>query len=100
MSNCQIQFKYRQDNIIIQCNRNNLMKDIFKSYGLKSGLSIDEFFFLYGGDEINLEKTLSQLKDNAAEIQILVYPKNDESNENQFKKSTYIKCAECENLKF
>ena len=57
MSNCQIRFKYNQKDIIIQCQRNELMSDIISHYGTKSGLSVNGFYFLYKGDKINPDVT-------------------------------------------
>ena len=71
------------------------MKDIFSSYGNKSGLSTNEFFFLYGGNKINPDGSLYQLAGNSTAIQILVYSKTETANQTQIKKSTYIKCPQC-----
>ena len=53
MSNAQIIFKYRQENIVIQCLKNDLMKNTISRYETKSGLSANEFNFLYNGNKIN-----------------------------------------------
>ena len=94
MSNAQIKFKYRQENIIIQCLKNDLMKNIISRYETKSGLSANEFNFLYNGNKINPNLTLSQINDKDHEILILVTSIENEKNENQKKISDYIKCAQ------
>ena len=96
MSNSQIGFIYNQIKTIIQCNQNDLMRDIFNSYGNKSGLSIEELYFLYGGNKINPDETLSQLAGEATDIQILVRSNVEVSNKNKTKRSAYIKCPQCE----
>ena len=80
MSNCKIRFSYCQNEIVIQCQKNELMKDIIARYGIKSGLSIDEFYFLYNGDKINSDLTLSQVNDKDTEILIIVSSKENAKN--------------------
>ena len=96
MSNYKIRFQYNQEDIIILYQRNELMKDIIKRYGEKSGLAVDEFYFLYNGDKINPELTLNQVNDNDAEILIIVYSKKNQ--ENKDKNFNYLKCNECSDL--
>ena len=98
MSNCQVIFQYQQQDIIIQCQRNELIRDIIIRYGTKSGLSVDEFYFLYNGKKIDPDLTLSQLNDKDKEILILVYLNENTENENTVKISTnYIKNAQNDN---
>ena len=91
MSNCQIRFEYCQKDVIIQCQRNELMKDIISQYGKKSGLSVDEFYFFYNYKKINLDLTLDQINNKDKEILIIVSTKEIEEKENEVKKSDLIK---------
>ena len=97
MSNCQIRFRYCQKDVVIQCEKNEFMREIIARFGTKSWLSVDEFNFLYNGDKINPNIILSQINDKDSEILILVCPKNNNEKENILKKSDYIKCAQCDN---
>ena len=71
------------------------MKNIIGRYEIKSGLSIDEFYFLYNGDKINQDLTLAQVNNKDEEILILVYSKENARNENKMKESNIIKCIQC-----
>ena len=96
MTNYEIEFNYNQFKTIIQCNQNDLMRDIFRNFGNKSELSIDEFYFLYGGKQINPDETLYQLAGDKTRIKILVFSNTEEGNQDQIKNSTYIKCPQCQ----
>ena len=61
MSNWQIKFQNNKKEIIIKCQRNELMKDIISRYGTKSLLKIDEFGFLYNETKINMDQTFIKL---------------------------------------
>ena len=75
MSNCQIKFKNHQEEIIIKCQRNELMREIINRYEIESLLKINEFDFLYNGIKINMDVTLDQINDKDKEILIIVNPK-------------------------
>ena len=94
MSHCQIWFRYNQEDVIIQSERNELMNNIIERYGKTSNLPIDKFFFLYNDNEINPDLTLSQLNNEDEEVLIFVYPKNIAENENKIKETNYIKCSQ------
>ena len=92
MSKCNIRFQYNQKDIVIKCNRNERMKDIFARYESKSKLSIKGFYFKYDDERINPDLSLSQVNDKDNEILVLVFPKEKEYN---MEKSDFIKCTEC-----
>ena len=87
MYNYQALFKYNKEEIIIDCQRNDLMKDIITDYETKSKLSSKQFSFFYCGNQINPDLSLSQINDKDSEILVEVFPK-----ENKMKKPDYIKC--------
>ena len=93
MSNCQIRFLYNKEDVIIRCQRNEIMKNIIARYGIKSGLLVDELYYYYTGNKINPELTLAQLNNKDLEILITVHPKDYGNNENKMKESNYIKNA-------
>ena len=46
----EVGFYSNGKNIIIQCNLNDIMKDIFKRFGMKLEKDISSLYFLYGGN--------------------------------------------------
>ena len=72
----EIIFIYDGQNITVQCNINQRMKDICINLSNKINTDINSLTFLYGGGILNLEKKLNEItKEN--KITILVY-KNEE----------------------
>ena len=75
MSNCQIRFKYIPEDVVIQCQRNELMRDIINQYAIKSEVLADGFSALYIGDKKNMDSSLAQINDKDKEILIIVWQK-------------------------
>ena len=48
----EVEFIYQNKKIIIQCNENDLIKDICKYYVTKSNLDMNSLLFIYGGEII------------------------------------------------
>ena len=86
MNDCQILFYYRHEEKVIQCQRNELIRDIIMRYREKSNLPVDEFDFFYEGNIINQGQTLEQINKKDEEILFYVFPKTKEKNENTMKK--------------
>ena len=85
----EIVFIYEGSPINIQCNKNEKMKDICIKLGNKINLNLNSLIFLYGGNQLNLDKTFNEItKEN--KINILVY-----KNENEI----CIKCGRILNNK-
>ena len=95
MSNCRIKFQNNQEEIIIKCQRNELMRDIINRYEIESLLKINEFEFLYNGKKINMGLTLDQINEKDKEILIIVNPKKIEGKKAEMKKSNLIKPVQC-----
>ena len=101
----EIEFNYNQTKIIIQCNLNDKMKDIFHKLYTKLDNKQDEFYFLYNDSQIEEELTLKEIinsEDNQKnKVQILVNDIIDESDENEcLKPSKNIICPNCkENIR-
>ena len=51
-------FTFNGINTIIQCNKEDKMKDICNKFVNKIGIDINLIFFLYNGIQLNLELTL------------------------------------------
>ena len=96
MLDCQIKFQYHQDNVVFQCRRNELMKDIINQYKTKLKSSIDKCCFFYNDEQINPDLNLSQIDNQNKEILILVNPEKNKKIENKTKKSNIIKCLQCD----
>ena len=95
MSECQIRFKYCKEDVVIPCQRNEIIRDIIDRYVKNIGLSDEKFCFFYDEKEINLDLTLAQINNKDAEILINVFPRKNERNGDKNKKSHFIKCAKC-----
>ena len=82
----EIIFHYEGKTIIIQCNKDQRISDIWNNLSNKINTNIDSLVFLYGGSQLNLNKIYNEItKEN--KINILVY-----KNENENEISYYIFC--------
>jgi hypothetical protein len=102
----EVEFIYEERKIIIQCNENDLMKDICKRFASKLSLEMDSLFFIYGGEKINLDLTFINVaktaNKEANKISIIVYEnKIEASSKNELKMKEVIcpKCGENARLK-
>jgi len=67
----EAKFIYDGQNIFIQCNKNQKMKDICTNLCNKINVELNSLVFLYGGSILNLEKAFNEItKEN--KINILV----------------------------
>ena len=67
----ETKFTFEGQDIIIQCNKNQKMRDICTNLSTKINVGINSLIFLYGGNHLNLEKTFEEItKEN--KISILV----------------------------
>jgi len=98
-----IEFIYKENKIVIQCDLNDRMKDIINKYILKTSINKSSVIFLYSGYIINEELKLSEIvgKDKIDKINILVYSIDNIINNKSKIKSKYIICPKCEeNIRF
>jgi len=79
----EAKFNFEGQQIMIQCSKDDLMKDICLKLSIKINKDLNNLYFLYGGNILNLNKKLNELGSN--EINILVYEKEKEG----------IKCPNC-----
>jgi len=73
----EAKFTYEGQDIIIQCNENQKMKEICTNLSNKVNVGINSLIFLYGDTKLNLEKTFKEItKEN--KISIIVYKYENE----------------------
>ena len=73
----EARFIYDGQDIVIQCNKNQKMRDICTNLSTKINVGINSLIFLYGGTKLNMENTFKELtKEN--KITIIVYKYENE----------------------
>jgi surface protein len=73
----EIKFLYESNEIKIQCNKGQKMRDICNNLSNKINTNINSLIFLYGGMNLNLDKTYNETtKENL--INVLVYKIEEE----------------------
>ena len=89
-------FIYEGQQIIIQCNLEDKMKDIINKFKSKIKEEDNNLYYIYNGNKINEELKFSQIINNKEEkiINILVY-KNENGKEII---SNKIICPECKEI--
>ena len=101
----QIEFDYNSKKAIIQCNKNDKIKDILKKFLIKSEIKGDNIYILYDGKILNKELTFNEAANNndkkRNQMNCIVRDNTDEIEEgSEIKKSKYIICPECmENIR-
>ena len=99
----EIEFIYKTNKATIQCQENEILKEIIKRYSIKIMKNVDKLFFLYNGIKINEEYSFKELANNLdkenRKMSILVNDIESESSENNnnnnIKKSKDIICPNC-----
>jgi len=86
MSEAEAEFVYEGKKIIIQCNPDNKMIDIIKSFELKEGFKKEELYYMYGGGMVNENLTFNtqanKIDAERKKISILVNKRiNEDSND-------------------
>ena len=76
-----IKFEYKGETIDIQCSENEKMGKICKNFAIKVKIDdINKLVFLYSGDNINMQKTCSQIINNIDKerktMSVIVYEQN------------------------
>ena len=87
----EVKFTYEGNNINIQCNINDKIKDIIKKFLRKIKKENVNLYYIYNGNEINEELTFyeqaNQLDKNRKEMNVIVYNNNFKE---QYKKNEII----------
>ena len=66
----QINFNYKGEKIIIQCQKDEKMKDIIQRFLVKTNTDINSVYFLYAGNSnINSELTFSEIANDIDKIE-------------------------------
>ena len=58
----EVNFIYKGINTLILCSKEETMKEICSKYVIKIQKKFDDLIFLYGGQNLNLELKLNQIK--------------------------------------
>ena len=102
-----VELIYEGQSTFIQSNSEEKMKDIFQKFSTKLQVDTDSLYFIYGGNVINKDSTLSQLIGPSSKdtITILVYQTNgpdDVINPNDsLTRPKFIMCPTCnENIRY
>ena len=91
----EIIFLYEGQNIKVQCNKNEKMKDIFNKFIMKTQIDNNSVYYLYKGNKINEELEIEKLNEDINNIKIIVNKINEENKNNNIIKSKDIICPEC-----
>ena len=77
MSNARASFSFEGKDVKIQCLNEDKMKDIYNKFSSKLNLNINLLYFIYNGNQINLELTFKEqansLDKNRNQMNILVF---------------------------
>ena len=68
----EAEFIYKGNPTIIQCSLEDKMKNICQKFTTKTQLNINNLYFLYNGNIINLESQFNQINQGKNKIKILV----------------------------
>ena len=95
----EVIFNFGRNKIIIQCNKNEKMKDIIDKFLKKEKIKNYKLLYLYNGNKINNEKTfneqVSDLDKNRHKMNIIVDKYDDNKNKRNQIISKDIICNEC-----
>ena len=72
MTEAKVTFIYDCNNMIIQCKKEERMKDICERCSTKLGINLNLLVFLYGGQQINTQLTFNEISPNENDIKIIV----------------------------
>ena len=89
----QVEFNYNGNKTIIQCNLDEVMKDIIQRFIIKIQLKNEKVFFLYNDEVLNkdssFEELANELDKNRKQMNIIVNTK-EELKDKLFSKSPNI----------
>ena len=96
----RVEFNCKGINTVVLCQENEKMEEICKRYTIKSLIDINNVYFLYNGNTINLQMTYNQLINNTDRqremISVLVYKIDDTIvSNNKIIKSDFPVCIKC-----
>ena len=96
----EVEFSYKQNNIIIQCQLNSKIIDIYKAFISKVGIDINSVYFIYSGNKINnneliIDQIININDRSINKMKILVESINEINQEKSLIKSNDIICPNC-----
>jgi hypothetical protein len=93
----EVNFNYNGINTIIQCLKDDYIKDICIKFTSKIQIDLNNLIFVYGGELLNIELKYNEIIKNKERMNILVYDKNSTYiNKNErIIKSKDIICLKC-----
>ena len=93
----KVVFTFENEEIIIECNIKDKMKDIFIKFSSKVQKDLNKLYFIYNGniikDEMEYDQILNEEDKKRNIMNIIVY-ENNSLNENMTKSKEII-CPEC-----
>ena len=72
MTEAKVTFIYDCNNMVIQCKKEERMKDICQRYSTKLGINLNLLIFQYGGQQINTQLTFNEISPKENDIKIIV----------------------------
>ena len=72
MAEIYVIFIYEDNNMIIQCEKEEKMKDICQRYSIELGIDINLLTFLYEEKQLDLELTYNEINKHNNEMKISV----------------------------
>ena len=94
-----IEFSYKGTKTIIQCNSDEIMKDIIQKFLVKIQVKQEDVYFLYNGEKLNEELSFysaaNEIDKKRNQICLIANTKNEEPDKSLLKKSKYVICPEC-----
>ena len=93
-----VKFSFEGEETVIQCSKDDYLKDIINKFILKSNINEDEVFFLYGGNNINMDLSFfeqaNKIDKERNQMNIIVFAKEEPIKEG-LTKSKDIICPKC-----
>ena len=102
----KVEFNYKGTITTLSCQENETMEEICKRYAFKSSININNIYFLYGGNKVNLQSSYNQIINRIDKerkmMSILVYEINNAGIlEQKIIRSKLPICIKCkENARF
>ena len=98
----EIEFTYNSLPTVIQCQKDEYMKDICQRFSNKVRIELSKVYFLYRGQTLDINqafnKILKEDDKNSNRINLLVYSYDNNNLNNNFENSKEIICSKCGNI--
>ena len=97
-----VEFNFKGINTVIQCNKNEKMKDIFKKFSTKVGKDTGNLYFVYDADvlsekfnDLTFTQIEKKIDKERKKINLLAYESLPDNEKNHTIKSKEIICPQC-----